>query len=357
VTSLAQAATIGSLVVALLVVVLLTAVAFEHGLRTRRVAQDARRRAQLTPLVHALLDGDAADAAAMAAAPALLDELVLDLLPQLRGADRAALQTVLLERGVVTRAASELTARGAARRGRAAVLLGNAASVEHTAALVDLLDDRAAEVRNAAARALGKNGDVAAVGPLLAAVTARQALPPGVAGMALLDLGVAALPSLRAALDAGFPVAQTLAAELLGLHGDPVAAPTLIALVGDDSRDANARRAAAQALGRIGSPLATDALAAALLAPGPVALQCAAAEALGRIGDATDLRALTTGLRSARMVDVRGACADALALVGEQGHRQLVAHVLLPGSTGDAARSALDVLALSRRPAPRGVAA
>ena len=171
-STLAQAVLIGSLVVTLLVVVLLVAVAVEHGLRTRRVTRDVRRRAELTPLVHALLDGDAADEAAMAAAPALLDELVLDLLPQLRGADRAALQSVLLERGVVTRAAGELTARGAARRGRAAVLLGNAASVEHTAALVALLDDRTSEVRNAAARALGKNGDPAAVGPLLAAVTA-----------------------------------------------------------------------------------------------------------------------------------------------------------------------------------------
>ena len=355
-TGLAQAVTIGSLVVALLVVVLLAAVAVEHGARTRRLARDARRRAELTPLVHALLDGDAGDEAAMTAAPALLDELVLDLLPQLRGADRTALQSVLLERGVVTRAAGELTARGAARRGRAAVLLGNAASVEHTAALVALLDDRAPEVRNAAARALGKNGDSAAVGPLLAAVTARQPLPPGVAGMALLDLGVAALPSLRAALGAGFPVAQTLAAELLGLHGDPVAAQTLIDLVGDDSRDADTRRAAAQALGRIGSPLATEALAAALLTPGPALLQCAAAEALGRIGDAGGLDVLTTGLRSAA-VDVRGACADALALTGEPGRVRLAAHAVLLGPTGEAARSALDVLGLSRRPVREAVAA
>ncbi|MCZ2830893.1 HEAT repeat domain-containing protein [Modestobacter sp. VKM Ac-2986] len=356
-TSLAQAVFIGSLVVTLLVVVLLVAVAVEHGARTRRLARDARRRAELTPLVHALLDGDAGDEAAMTAAPALLDELVLELLPQLRGADRTALQSVLLDRGVVTRAAGDLTARGAARRGRAAVLLGNAASVEHTGALVELLGDRAPEVRNAAARALGKNGDAAAVGPLLAAVTAGQPLPPGVAGMALLDLGVAALPSLRAALDAGFPVAQTLAAELLGLHGDPASTTTLIALVGDDHRDPHARRAAAQALGRIGSPVATAALADVLLGSGHAPLQCAAAEALGRIGDAGGLRALTTGLRCAPTVDVRGACADALALTGDAGHRQLVAHAQLRSATGEAARSALDVLALSRRPARQAAAA
>jgi HEAT repeat protein len=353
-TALARAATIGSLVVAGLVVVLLVAVALEHGLRTRRLAREAQRRTELTPLVHALLDGETAEGTA--GAPALLDELVLDLLPQLRGADRTALQGVLLERGVVTRAAGELTARGAARRGRAALLLGNAASAEHTAALVDLLGDRSAEVRSSAARALGKTGDPAAVGPLLAAVTARLGLPPGVAGMALLDLGTAALPSLRAALDAGLPVTQTLAADLLGLHGDPVAAAILMTLVGDARRDPDVRRAAAQALGRIGSPVATELLSAVLCNPDHPALQCAAAEALGRIGDPAGLDALTTGLRTAGS-DVRAACAEALALIGEPGRVRLAAHAVLRGPTGDAARSALDVLALaSRRTARPAVA-
>lgn len=353
-TTLARAATIGSLVIAVLVVVLLAAVALEHGLRTRRLARDAERRAELTPLVHALLDGGTAEDTA--AAPALLDELVLDLLPQLRGADRTALQAVLLERGVVTRAAGELTARGAARRGRAALLLGNAASAEHTGQLVELLGDRSAEVRGVAARALGKTGDPAAVGPLLSAVTARLGLPPGVAGMALLDLGTAALPSLRAALDAGLPVTQSLAADLIGLHGDPGAVPTLVTLVADDRRDPDVRRAAAQALGRVGSPVATATLADALLGTAHPAVQRAAAEALGRIGDSTGVDALTCGLRSAGM-DVRAACADALALTGEQGRVRLAAHAVLRGPTGEAARSALDVLALSsRRPARPAVA-
>jgi HEAT repeat protein len=353
-TSLARAATIGSLVVATLVVVLLAAVALEHGLRTRRLAREAHRRAELTPLVHALLDGGTGEDTA--AAPALLDELVLDLLPQLRGADRTALQAVLLERGVVTRAAAELTARGAARRGRAALLLGNAASAEHTGQLVELLGDRSADVRGVAARALGKTGDPAAVGPLLSAVTARLGLPPGVAGMALLDLGTAALPSLRAALDAGLPVTQSLAADLIGLHGDPGAAPALMTLVADGRRDPDVRRAAAQALGRVGSPVATATLADALLGTAHPTVQCAAAEALGRIGDSAGVDALTTGLRSAG-TDVRAACADALALTGEQGRVRLAAHAVLRGPTGEAARSALDVLALSsRRPARPAVA-
>jgi HEAT repeat protein len=347
VTPVAQVATVGSLVLAGLVAVLLVAVGCEHVLRTRRLVRDARRRTELTPLVHALLDGDAAEG--VAAAPALLDDLVLDLLPQLRGADRTALQAVLLERGVVTRAAGELGARGAARRGRAALLLGNAASLAHTVQLVALLGDRAAEVRSAAARALGKTGDADAAGPLLAAATARPGLPPGVAGMALLDLGTAALPALRAALDTGAPVAQSLAADLIGVHGDPAGTEALVRLVGDPGRDPDVRRSAAQALGRIGSPVATMALTAALLSAADAPLQAAAAEALGRIGDPEALDALTAGLRSAGP-DVRAACADALALLGEAGRLRLAAHAVLRGPSGDAARSALDVLTLSRRP-------
>jgi hypothetical protein len=352
-TTVAAAATIGSLVVAGLVLVLLAAVAVEHGLRTRRLTRDAQRRAELTPLVHALLDGDVVEGTA--AAPALLDELVLDLLPRLRGADRAALQAVLLQRGVVTRAAGQLTARGAARRGRAALLLGNAAGVEHTAALVRLLGDRVGEVRSVAARALGRTGDAAAVVPLLAAVTAAPGLPPGVAGMALLDLGTAALPALRDALETDLTVSRVLAADLLGLHGDPSATGRLAALVVDGRDEPDVRRAAARALGRIGMPTATPALGAALLDCRDATLQCAAAEALGRIGDPAGLHALITGLRSAA-APVRAACADALALVGEEGRVRLSAHAVLRGPTGDAARSALDVLPLSRRPARQAVA-
>jgi HEAT repeat protein len=346
-TPLASLATAGSVVLAGLVVVLLLAVGGEHLTRTRRHARDVRRRSELTPLVHALLDGD--PVADVASAPALLDDLVLDLLPQLRGADRAALQAVLLERGVVTRAAGQLGARGAARRGRAALLLGNAASLAHTAQLVALLGDRASEVRSAAARALGKTGDPDAADPLLAATTARPGLPPGVAGMALLDLGTAALPALRAALDTGAPVARSLAADLIGVHGDPVATDALIRLVDDPAGDPDVRRSAAQALGRIGSPAATGTLAAAVPVPGDAPLQAAAAEALGRIGDPAGLDALTTGLRSPTP-EVRAACADGLALFGEAGRIRLAAHAVLRGPSGDAARSALDVLTLSHRP-------
>ena len=189
--------------VSALIVVLLVAVAGAHAARGRREARDDRRRRELTPLVHALLDDDpdpAVPAPDVVDAPAELDEVVLQLLPQLRGSDREVLRAVLAERGVVHRAVTDLDARRSWRRGRAVTLLGAAAGTSHVAAMAELLHDRSADVRCAAARALGKAGDPAAVGYLLPAAAGPDALPHGVVGMALLDLGTTALPLLRDAL-------------------------------------------------------------------------------------------------------------------------------------------------------------
>ncbi len=339
---------------------LLAAVAVEHARRGRRQARDDARRAELAPLVHAALDGDDEEAqAALERAPALLDDLVLDLLPQLRGADRATLGGVLVARGVVARAAAELSARAPWRRGRAAALLGNAADTAHTAALTALLTDRSVAVRCAAARALGKAGDPGAALPLLRTLSRSRRVPAGVVGMALLDLGTPVLPALRAA--AGTPpsaAAQALTADLLGLHGDLEASALLLALAADPVHPLAVRRSAVTALGRIGSPAATPVLAAALSERGSPELRRAAAEALGRIGDDDALgilvAALTDSSTGSSTVDdaLRADCADALAAAGDEGRERLAAWAWHSGPLGDAARAAL-----SNRARPREVRA
>ncbi|MBM7806877.1 HEAT repeat protein [Geodermatophilus bullaregiensis] len=350
-TTLTSAALVATLVLTGAVLLLLAAVAVEHARRGRRLARDERRRAELTPLVYAALDDDEDGADALAgleAAPAPLDDLVLDLLPQLRGADRAALGRLLVRRGVVARAAGELTARAPWRRGRAATLLGNAADPGHTAALTALLADRAADVRCAAARALGKAGDVRATGPLLRALARSRRVPAGVVGMALLDLGTPVLPDLRATVtDPPSPAAQALAADLLGLHGDVEALPLLLGLLADPRRPAAVRCSAATALGRIGVPSATPALGAALAATAGPALRRAAAEALGRIGDDAAIDLLAAAVAGGDDT-VRAACADALAGAGEDGRARLAAHAWRAGVVGETARAAL-----SNRPRPR----
>ncbi len=350
-SSLSAAAVVATSVLTAAVLLLLAAVAVEHARRGRRQARDERRRTELTPLVYAALDDgeDGADAlAGLERAPAPLDDLVLDLLPQLRGADRAALGRLLVRRGVVARAAGDLSARAPWRRGRAAALLGNAADPEHTAALTALLADRAADVRCAAARALGKAGDALAAGPLLHALARSRPVPAGVVGMALLDLGTPVLPDLRAAVaDPPSASAQALAADLLGLHGDVEALGLLLGLVGDRARPAAVRCSAATALGRIGVPAATPALAAALAETAVPALRRAAAEALGRIGDDAAIDALAAAV-DGNDDAVRAECADALAAAGEDGRARLAAHAWRAGVVGETARAAL-----SNRPRPR----
>ena len=338
-----------SLLLVAVTLLVLAAMGLGHRRRLRREQHEVRRRAELTPLVHTLLDDeDERPAPEVTAAPALFDELVLDLLPSLRGSDRDALQRVLATRGVLDRAARDLGSRAAWRRGRAATLLGSAAGTQHTAALVRLLADPDADVRSAATRALGKTGDVAAAEPLLAGLTAAPGLPRGIVGMALLDLGTPALPALRDALTTGAPTAQALAAELLGMHGDLAATPALLATLADRSSTAPSCIAAAGALGRIGLPTATGALTGTLTTAQLPAVRRAAADALGRIGDPEAVVALTAGLADASP-DVRAACADALAAIGDEGRGRLRVLSIAAGPAGTAARAALDVLALAPR--------
>jgi HEAT repeat protein len=356
VSGLSLAAVVATAVLTGATLLLLAAVTVEHARRGRRQARDAARRAELTPLVYAALDGDDEDAqAGLEHAPAVLDDLVLDLLPQLRGADRVALGGVLVRRGVVARAAADLSARAPWRRGRAAALLGNAADTAHTAALTALLTDRSAAVRCAAARALGKAGDPEAALPLLRALSRSRRVPAGVVGMALLDLGTPVLPALRAALAAPpSAAAQALAADLLGLHGDLEAAGPLLALAAGRVQPLTVRRSAVTALGRLGSPAATPVLATVLAEPGSPALRRAAAEALGRIGDDAALAVLATAFTDSSAgsspgdAAVRADCADALAGAGEEGRELLAASAWSSGPLGEAARAAL-----SNRARPR----
>ena len=342
-----------------LIIVLLVAVAAVHLLRGRRASRDERRKRELMPLVHAVLDDDPVDGVPLSdvlGAPADLDDIVLDLLPQLRGSDRETLRLLLAERGVVSRAVADLSARKPWRRGRAVSLLGSAAGTHHVAAMAALLADRSLEVRCAAARALGKAGDPGAVAHLLHAVAGERALPTGVVGMALLDLGTTALPMLRDALTGEHGASRALVAELLGVHGDPSAAPALEDLVRDAREDRGVRRTAAAALGRIGSPTSTEPLVSALTNSTDPRLRRTAAEALGRIGDPTATIPLLAGLADDD-VAVRAACADALAALGAEGRASLEQVAAGPGAAAPDAQAALDELdGPVRRPQPAGVA-
>ncbi len=337
--SLAAPAAAATAVLGVLVAVLLVAVAAVHSTRARRLAAAQGNRAELMALVYDLLDDGDTDA--VVAAPRDLDEVLLHLLPQLRGADREAIQTALTRRGVVARAAADLDARAAWRRGRAATLLGSTAGRDHLARLTALLADRSLEVRCAAARALGRVGDPAAVHGLLASLTTARPLPAGVVGMAVLDLGTAVLPALRATLVTGSPAARALSADVVGVHGDLAATAALVDLLTDARQPEDVRRAAATALGRIGDPAATDPLAQVLFDAALPPLQRAAAEALGRIGDPAGAPALLAGLTCPAR-EVAAACDDALVALGPEGSAVLADAAARGGPLGTAAAATLD---------------
>ena len=147
------------------------------------------------------------------------------------------------------------------RRATAAYALGDMACVDAVPALLDALQDRSAVVRTAAVRSLGRLRRPEAALPLVESLVAHR-VPRGLAGSALLEFGVAAVPELhRIAAHDDAPV-RSIAMTVLGLVGDSGDADRAIEALRDPA--AEVRAAAARALGRIGTPAAEPALRAAL---------------------------------------------------------------------------------------------
>jgi HEAT repeat protein len=170
-------------------------------------------------------------------------------------------------------------------------------------ALLVAIEHPSGQVRLGAARALGMMRVEAAVEPLRAMLLEGDGPEVSIAGEALGRIGgPSATGALLAALVSPEPVssgnsAGTLPsaprwhaamAALEGM-GEPAVAP-LVAML--DSQDAHDRRTAAQLLGWIGSPLATEALADALKTDGDAAVRAQSAWALGEIGDPAARRIL-----------------------------------------------------------------
>jgi HEAT repeat protein len=173
------------------------------------------------------------------------------------------------------------------------------------------------QVRLGAARALGMMGVEAAVEPLRAMLLRGQGAEVGIAGEALGQIGSPeAIDALLTALADPQPTARWHAAmAALEKMGEPAVVP-LVAMV--DSQDADARRSATQALGWIGSPSATDALAKALGDDDDAAVRSQAAWALGEIGDPAARRALERAQRRDPEAEVQVAAERALTRLPEQ---------------------------------------
>jgi len=208
--------------------------------------------------------------------------------------------------------------------------------------MVHRLDDPDSEVREEAARALGRIGspDAEAVDALVARLKDPQSTIRPDAAQALGQIGdPRAIPALVEGLACPLPEVQHACAHALqaikkpGRFGrraramrkmeDASDAPVADLVGRLEDPDPLVREEAARALGRVGSQEAVDALIQRLL-DRTSAICSDAALALGDIGDPLAIPALTQGLADGSP-EVQDACARAL---GDIGGRQAVRHLL-----------------------------
>lgn len=173
------------------------------------------------------------------------------------------------------------------------------------------------QVRFGAARALGMMRVQASVEPLRAMFLQGEGLEVGVAGEALGRIGSPqAVDALLPALSDPAPTARWHVAMAALEEMGEPAVSPLIAML--DSPDAYARQSAAQALGWIGSPQATGSLVQALTKDRDPATRVEAAWALGEIGDAAARPALERAQLRDPVALVQAAAGRALATTPQQ---------------------------------------
>ncbi|MFN2291118.1 MAG: HEAT repeat domain-containing protein [Anaerolineae bacterium] len=189
--------------------------------------------------------------------------------------------------------------------------LGRIGNPETIGALLVALDHPSEQVRLGAARALGMMQAQAAVEPLSNMFLNGDGLTVSVAAEALGSIGTPqALEALLQPLaDLTMSGQRHAALSALETAGDPAVEP-LVALL--DSPSGHVRRNAAEALGWVASPSATQALAHSLAQDRDAAVRQQAAWALGQIGDPLGRAALERAQLRDPVVTVQTQAASAM---------------------------------------------
>ena len=304
------------------VVLLNGAIVATRAALIRRQRRLRRLRPGIETLLAEYLAGTGAvPSAATSRERAVLLDVALEAIADLRGEERARLVGLLEELGFVASAMSGLSARRCVSLRRAAETLATIGSRAAVGALTAALRDRDARVAATCAYTLAEIGGEEIVPAVIATIVRDAVAAPGITAAAMLALGakrpsalapllagdMAApvrmtaigvvselrlpryLPTLRACLtDAAGRDSDDVAASAargLGLIGDAEAVEALIGLASDTSRTGAVRAAAAQALGSIGDPRAVPSLDAQLRARDWV-VRATATRALGELGEA-----------------------------------------------------------------------
>jgi len=219
----------------------------------------------------------------------------------------------LEEAGIVARLLRDAKSRLKWNRAHALRILGELKLPMSIPTLLQALDDKDADVRNVAARSLGRMKLQAAEEALIALLGKHdQAVSARIAAICI-EMGPRTAPLLIKTLRDGIPKARFWAARILGEIADPRAARSISEALQD--ADPDVRSAAVWAIGNI-----ADRSSAPIVAPllkDPVwYVRAHAAEALGKIGDPSLTGALAEALRDQSWW-VRRNALEALVRMGE----------------------------------------
>jgi len=240
-------------------------------------------------------------------------ELAAEEISQLELSLRLDVLRALEESGAVNRHLKGAKSRLKWTRAHALRILGELKLPQSVPTLLGALEDRDPDVRNVAARSLGRMRLQATEEALVALLGKHdQAVSARIAAICI-EMGSRTAPLLIKTLRDGSPKARFWAARILGEIRDPRATRSLADALLDT--DSDVRSAATWALGHVG-----DRLTAPLLAPllhDPIwFVRAHAAESLGKLKDAAYVDALGELLRD-RSWWVRKNALDALVALGE----------------------------------------
>jgi HEAT repeat protein len=240
-------------------------------------------------------------------------ELAAEEISQLELPLRLDVLRALEEAGIVARLIKNAKSRLKWSRAHALRILGELKLPQSIPTLLRALEDKDADVRNVAARSLGRMKLQAAEEALIALLGKHdQAVSARIAAICI-EMGPRTTPLLIKTLRDGGQKARFWAARILGEIADQRATRSLIESVQDP--DADVRSAAVWAIGNI-----ADSSTVSIVIPhlsDPVwYVRAHAAEALGKIGDSSAATPLADALRDQSWW-VRRNALDALVRLGE----------------------------------------
>ena len=276
--------------------------------------------------------------------------LAAEEVSQLELTARLDVVRALEEQGVVARTIRDATSPLKWTRAHALRVLGEIKVPASVPVVLQALDDRDPDVRNVAARALGRMKLQAAEEALVGLLGKHeQSVSARIAAMCI-EMGTRAAPLLIRTLEEGTPKARFWAARILGEIKEGRATHSLGEALHDAEPDV--RSAAAWALGAIAEPTASTIVESALRDP-VWYVRAHAAEALGNMGDPAMVALLGEALGD-RSWWVRKNALDALVSLGDAA-RPALARALESDDrfARDCAIEALTVLGVQMTAAPR----